>query len=99
AGKDKGQHTTTASRLFHLKNGGHLIDSPGIREFAVTNLSDEQIIDGFIEFRPFLGYCKFRDCKHSVELGCALLAAAEEGKILPIRLLNYRNILASQDEE
>ena len=99
AGKDKGQHTTTASRLFHLENGGHLIDSPGIREFAVTNLSDEQIIDGFIEFRPFLGYCKFRDCKHSVELGCALLAAAEEGKILPIRLLNYRNILASQDEE
>jgi ribosome biogenesis GTPase len=97
-GTEKGTHTTTASRLFHLENGGHLIDSPGIREFAVTNLSDEQIIDGFIEFRPFLGQCKFRDCKHKVELGCALLKASEEGKILDVRLMNYRNILASQDE-
>ena len=98
-GTDKGTHTTTASRLFHLENGGHLIDSPGIREFAVTNLSDEQIIDGFIEFRPFLGQCKFRDCKHKTELGCALLKASEEGKILDVRLKNYRNILASQDEK
>ena len=98
-GTDKGTHTTTASRLFHLKNGGHLIDSPGIREFAVTNLSDEQIIDGFIEFRPFLGRCKFRDCKHKTELNCALLEAAQEGKILDVRLQNYRNILASQYEK
>lgn len=98
-GTEKGTHTTTASRLFHLQNGGHLIDSPGIREFAVTNLSDDQIIDGFIEFRPFLGQCKFRDCKHRVELGCALLKASEEGKILDVRLMNYRNILASQDEK
>ncbi|MGB0450422.1 MAG: small ribosomal subunit biogenesis GTPase RsgA [Porticoccaceae bacterium] len=98
-GTDKGTHTTTASRLFHLENGGHLIDSPGIREFAVTNLSDEQIIDGFIEFRPFLGQCKFRDCKHISEQGCALLEAAREGKILDVRLQNYRNILASQDEK
>jgi ribosome biogenesis GTPase len=98
-GTDKGTHTTTASRLFHLENGGHLIDSPGIREFAVTNLSDEQIIDGFIEFRPFLGQCKFRDCRHQVELGCALLKASQEGKILDVRLMNYRNILASQDEQ
>jgi ribosome biogenesis GTPase len=96
---DKGMHTTTASRLFHLENGGNLIDSPGIREFAVTNLTDDQIIDGFIEFRPFLGHCKFRDCKHQVELGCALIQAANEGKILAVRLQNYRNILASQDEQ
>jgi ribosome biogenesis GTPase / thiamine phosphate phosphatase len=98
-GTDKGTHTTTASRLFHLENGGHLIDSPGIREFAVSNLSDEQIIDGFIEFRPYLGLCKFRDCKHNSEQGCALLEAAREGKILDVRLQNYRNILASQDEK
>jgi ribosome biogenesis GTPase len=98
-GSDKGTHTTTASRLFHLENGGHLIDSPGIREFAVSNLSGEQIIDGFIEFRPYLGQCKFRDCKHTSEHGCALLKAAREGKILDVRLQNYRNILASQDEK
>ena len=99
ASTDKGMHTTTASRLFHLENGGDLIDSPGIREFAVTNLTDEQIIDGFVEFRPFLGHCKFRDCKHQTELSCALIKAVDEGKILPVRLQNYRNILASQDEQ
>lgn len=98
-GKDKGTHTTTASRLFHLENGGDLIDSPGIREFAVTNLSEEEIVNGFIEFRPFLGQCKFRDCKHLTETGCAILQAAREGKILDMRLQNYRNILASQDEK
>ena len=97
--KDKGTHTTTASRLFHLENGGDLIDSPGIREFALSNLSGEQIVNGFIEFRPYLGQCKFRDCKHQSETGCALLAAAAEGKILEGRLQNYRNILASLDEK
>lgn len=98
-GTDKGTHTTTASRLFHLENGGDLIDSPGIREFAVTNLSEQQIVNGFIEFRPFLGQCKFRDCKHLTETGCALLKSAAEGRILEVRLQNYRNILASQDEK
>jgi len=94
-GKEKGTHTTTASRLFHLADGGDLIDSPGIREFSLTNLTPEQIINGFVEFRPFLGHCKFRDCQHRVELGCALLQAAKEGKILASRLENYRSILAS----
>ena len=98
-GTGKGTHTTTASRLFHLEDGGDLIDSPGIREFAVTNLTEEQIINGFIEFRPFLGQCKFRDCKHQSETGCSLLAASEKGEILEVRLQNYRNILASLDEK
>lgn len=98
-GKEKGTHTTTASRLFHLEGGGVLIDSPGIREFALTHLSADKVIDGFVDFHPYLGFCKFRDCKHDRELGCALLAAVEAGKVLPIRLHNYRQIILSQESD
>ena len=98
-GKEKGTHTTTASRLFHLAGGGVLIDSPGIREFSLTHLSSDKVIDGFIDFHPYLGYCKFRDCKHDKEIGCALLAAVEEGKVLPTRLHNYRQIILSQESD
>jgi ribosome biogenesis GTPase len=98
-GKEKGTHTTTASRLFHLEGGGVLIDSPGIREFALTHLSADRVIDGFIDFHPYLGRCKFRDCKHNKETGCELLAAVADGHILPIRLHNYRQIILSQESD
>lgn len=98
-GKEKGTHTTTASRLFHLEGGGVLIDSPGIREFALTHLSADRVIDGFIDFHPYLGRCKFRDCKHNKEIGCELLAAVADGHILPIRLHNYRQIILSQESD
>ena len=96
-GKEKGTHTTTISKLFHLAGGGVLIDSPGIREFALTHLSKEKVIDGFIDFRPYLGYCKFRDCNHDKEVGCSLLAAVADKRVLAIRLHNYRQILLSQE--
>jgi ribosome biogenesis GTPase len=76
-----------------------LIDSPGIREFSLTHLSSDKVIDGFIDFHPYLGYCKFRDCKHDKDIGCALLAAVEEGKVLPTRLHNYRQIILSQESD
>jgi ribosome biogenesis GTPase / thiamine phosphate phosphatase len=96
-GKEKGTHTTTISKLFHLAGGGVLIDSPGIREFALTHLSQEKIINGFIDFRPYLGYCKFRDCKHDKEIGCCLLDAVADKKVLRTRLHNYRQIILSQE--
>jgi len=96
--KEEGTHTTTASRLFHLIGGGVIIDSPGIREFALTHLSQHKIIDGFIDFRPYLGSCKFRDCQHNKELGCALLQAVADKKILAVRLNNYRQIILSQQD-
>ena len=95
-GKEKGTHTTTISKLFHLAGGGVLIDSPGIREFALTHLSQEKVINGFIDFRPYLGYCKFRDCNHDKEIGCCLLAAVADKKVLMTRLHNYRQIILSQ---
>ena len=93
-----GQHTTTASRLYHLSQGGNLIDSPGIREFGLWHLEAEQITQGYREFASVLGTCKFRDCKHKDDPGCALKEAVEQGKIDPIRFDNYHRLLESRQE-
>lgn len=88
-----GRHTTTNARLFHFPSGGSLIDSPGIREFGLWHLAPEQIIDGYREFLPLLGHCRFRDCSHRQEPGCALRAAYESGTIHPTRFENYFALL------
>ena len=93
-----GQHTTTVARLYHFENGGDLIDSPGIREFGLWHLSPEQVTHGFIEFSDYIGLCKFRDCKHQKDPGCALVAAAEDSKIHVKRLASFQRILASLGE-
>lgn len=93
-----GQHTTTSSRLYHLPQGGNLIDSPGIREFGLWHLDAEQITNGYREFHQVLGTCKFRDCKHLTDPGCALKEAVEQGKISPIRYDNYHRLIASLSE-
>ncbi|WP_281645797.1 small ribosomal subunit biogenesis GTPase RsgA [Parendozoicomonas sp. Alg238-R29] len=94
----KGMHTTTAAKLFHFPDGGSLIDSPGIREFGLWHMEPEDVINGFREFREFLGYCRFRDCNHEQEPGCALLQALDEGKIEEKRMDSYRQILASLND-
>ena len=93
-----GQHTTTASRLYHLPQGGNLIDSPGIREFGLWHLEPEQITQGYREFHDFLGGCKFRDCKHKDDPGCAIREAVEQEKIHPIRFENYHRLIESREE-
>ncbi len=93
-----GQHTTTVARLYHFPEGGELIDSPGIREFGLWHLTPEQVSNGFIEFADFLGLCKFRDCKHQNDPGCALVAASEEHKIHPKRLASFQRILNSLND-
>lgn len=98
-GKEKGTHTTTVSRLFHFAHGGILIDSPGIREFSLTHLTQEQVINSFIDFRPYLGRCKFRDCLHKSEPGCSLIDAVSQKKILQSRFDNYHQIIMSQESE
>ncbi|MFT5707795.1 MAG: ribosome biogenesis GTPase [Oceanospirillaceae bacterium] len=95
----KGKHTTTTARLFHIPSGGDLIDSPGIREFALWHLEENSIIQGFVEFKPFAGMCKFRDCKHISEPKCALLAAIENKQISQSRMDSYRRIIASVNEK
>lgn len=93
-----GQHTTTSSRLYHLPQGGNLIDSPGIREFGLWHLESEQITLGYREFQSVLGTCKFRDCKHKADPGCAVREAVEKGKINAIRFENYHRLIDSRDE-
>lgn len=91
----KGRHTTTTARLYHFPDGGSLIDSPGIREFALWNLAPDEVLHGFVEFRPFIGHCRFRDCQHEQEPGCALLEAVEHGHIQAERFASYQQILDS----
>ncbi|WP_394146470.1 small ribosomal subunit biogenesis GTPase RsgA [Vibrio atypicus] len=93
-----GQHTTTASRLYHIPSGGDLIDSPGVREFGLWHLEPEAITQAFVEFQPYLGGCKFRDCKHLDDPGCILVEAVEKGEINEIRFENYHKILESMAE-
>ena len=93
--KKKGKHTTTTSRLFHLKNGGSVIDSPGIREFGLWHLDSHTIAEGFIEFSIYLGKCKFRNCNHEQDLGCALVEAVDAGKIERERFDSYLHIINS----
>ncbi len=90
----KGRHTTTTARLFHLPVGGDLIDSPGIREFGVGHLSRADIEAGFRELQPLLGRCRFRNCRHEAEPGCAIRGAEESGALTPQRSNSLRTLLA-----
>lgn len=95
AATGKGRHTTTTARLFHMPAGGDLIDSPGIRDFGLTHLESSDIANGFVELRPLLGSCKFRDCKHSGDPGCALAVAVESGEVSQRRFDSYHHLVNS----
>ncbi|MBS0372502.1 MAG: ribosome small subunit-dependent GTPase A [Proteobacteria bacterium] len=86
---DTGKHTTTFARLYTLPEGGGIIDSPGMQTFGLVHLSAEELEDSFREFRPYRGECRFRDCRHDAEPGCALREAADSGKIDPRRLRQF----------
>lgn len=91
--KGGGKHTTTASRLYHLDGGGALIDSPGVREFNLWPISKAEVLLGFREFQDCLSGCKFRDCTHAVEPGCAVQQAVSDGRIHPERFKSYQELL------
>lgn len=95
AAEAKGRHTTTTARLYHLPQGGDLIDSPGIREFSLAFLEPARIAAGFREFRPHLGHCRFRDCQHRDAPGCAIREAVERGDVSAARLGSYLQIIGS----
>jgi ribosome biogenesis GTPase len=92
---NKGRHTTTTSVLYDLNASSHIIDSPGIREFALRTLRNDELADGFREFKPLLGQCKFRDCSHHKEPGCAIAQAVKTGTISRRRWESYQAIAAS----
>ena len=94
----KGRHTTTTARLYHLPDSGALIDSPGIREFGLWNVSPKQLAQGFPEFVKRKDECRFRDCQHRNEPGCAIFEGIENGEISASRHASYLRILASLEE-
>ncbi|WP_114417499.1 small ribosomal subunit biogenesis GTPase RsgA [Marinospirillum perlucidum] len=94
----KGRHTTTTAQLFDFPLGGQLIDSPGIREFALGFLEADDIAQGFREFRPFLGRCRFRDCRHQGDPGCALQEAVDQGEISVSRFASFQHLINSLKE-
>ena len=89
-----GRHTTTHARLYHLDAASHIIDSPGLQEFGLVHVAPEDLAHDFVEFRPHLGNCKFNDCKHLTEPGCAITAAVERGEIAAPRVDSYRMLVA-----
>ncbi|WP_235276159.1 ribosome small subunit-dependent GTPase A [Methylotenera sp. G11] len=87
---DSGKHTTTAAHLYRLDTESILIDSPGLQEFGLHHLSTDELEHAFIEFRPFLGKCRFNNCKHLQEPDCAITAATAAGNISAERLAIYK---------
>ena len=95
---ETGKHTTSASSLYHLPAGGDLVDSPGVRDFAPPLPPPRQIADGFREFVRFAADCRFKDCMHLREPGCAVTAAAAAGRIAARRIASYRQLVGQAEE-
>lgn len=94
---DKGVHTTTFAELFPLEYEGSLIDTPGIKEFGILDVEDQELSHYFPEMRDYLGQCKYNNCQHVNEPGCVVLKKIEEGYIHPYRYESYLNILNEED--
>jgi len=89
-----GRHTTTNTTIYHIPSGGDLIDSPGIREFQINELSSKQILNGYREFKSYLGKCRFRNCQHVNEPDCAIRGALDSEVIHPARYQSYINLIS-----
>jgi ribosome biogenesis GTPase len=90
----RGTHTTVAAVMVPLSNGGYLVDTPGFSEVGLWGLAPRELADCFPEFRPLVDHCKYADCSHTHEPGCAVIAAASTDAISPDRHESYRALLA-----
>ena len=94
---NKGTHTTTFAEMFALPNGGHIIDTPGIKELGLVDFEKDEIGRYFPEFKALLDDCKFYNCTHVHEPGCAVLEALEAGEISITRYHSYLSMLEGDD--
>lgn len=92
-----GQHTTSNSRYYHLPTGGALIDSPGVREFSLWNMNAQTLAQGYVEWKPYISLCKFRNCTHQDTPHCAVIAALNKGDISNHRYQNYLKLISMMD--
>ncbi|BBB22652.1 ribosome biogenesis GTPase [Abyssogena phaseoliformis symbiont OG214] len=90
-----GKHATTNTTLYHIPSGGNLIDSPGVREFQLNKLTNQEILSGFKEFKPLINACKFRNCAHINEPKCAIKSAVKSGEIQKKRYQSYLALVSA----
>ncbi len=95
----KGQHTTTFAEMHELAFGGQLIDTPGIKNFSFNHLNEMEVADNFREFFTLSQNCRFNNCLHREEPGCAVKAAVEEGEVSELRYINYLTILQEVEDQ
>lgn len=91
----KGMHTTTFAEMFDLPGGGRVIDTPGMREFGIVDMENQELSHYFPEMRQLMDGCQFNNCMHINEPGCAIKKAVEDGRIDTERYISYLNILDS----
>lgn len=94
----KGKHTTVVRQLFHLKDGGYVADTPGLKAMALWDIKPEELDGYFPELRQLVAECQFNDCTHVHEPGCAVQAAVEKGEIHPERYASYVRMRQGQEE-
>ncbi len=99
AGDGRGRHTTSSSSLYELPGAIRVIDTPGIRRFSVDDADAVTLADGFTEFAPYAARCRYRDCAHAHEPGCAVKAAVEVGAIPRTRYASYRKLLGGDGDD
>lgn len=95
----KGMHTTTFAEMFDLPFGGRIIDTPGVREFGLVDISRQELSHYFPEMRDLIQDCQFNNCLHLDEPGCAVKEALQQENIHPLRYISYVNILDSIEEK
>ena len=94
----KGRHTTTHAEMHRLQDGTCIIDTPGIRDYGLLDYRSEEIGPFMPEFHALLGQCRFNNCTHTHEPGCAIIEAVEHGDIHPLRYNSYLSMLENQDQ-
>jgi ribosome biogenesis GTPase len=94
---EKGKHTTTFAEMHFIPGKGAIIDTPGIRDLGVVDLDQREISHYFREMRPLINGCRYNNCLHAGEPGCAIVEAVEQEKIAPERYYNYLSILKNED--
>ncbi|MBW7914234.1 MAG: ribosome small subunit-dependent GTPase A, partial [Taibaiella sp.] len=95
----KGQHTTTFAEMFDIPGGGRIIDTPGVKEFGLIDFEKEELAQYFPEMRAQMSGCKFNNCLHINEPGCAVKEAVMQGRVSTERYANYLAMLDSIEKK
>ncbi|GAA4456530.1 ribosome small subunit-dependent GTPase A [Rurimicrobium arvi] len=95
----KGQHTTTFAEMFDLPGGGHIIDTPGVKEFGIIDMEQDELAGYFPEMRRLMHACKFNNCQHINEPGCAVKHGLETHEVSPERYISYQSIRESIEKQ